>query len=194
MNWLFITSYTVACTRMYWNSSTGESAPDATALKPSKRGCFLVMRRSLFLMAATILSSEAWWVLIEYKWQPGTKRRTICVRLLNSGAEMERQSTLDMCFAVGVVPWHHPTDQCVRHRPLALYQQQVKCYVFAQRALRKVTIPCFRLIKCSLFSQILSFKAPFPLKSQVVYQLYCFLFIIQTYSINLSAETDKKQV
>lgn len=25
-------------------------------------------------MAATILSSEPWWVLIEYKWQPRTKR------------------------------------------------------------------------------------------------------------------------
>lgn len=52
---------------MYWNSSTGESGPEATALRPSNRKCFLVMRRSLFLMAATILSSEPWCVLIEYR-------------------------------------------------------------------------------------------------------------------------------
>lgn len=63
----------VCCTRMYWNSSTGESDPEATALRPSNRECFLVMRRSLFLMAATILSSEPWCVLIEYRWQPGTE-------------------------------------------------------------------------------------------------------------------------
>lgn len=63
----------VCCTRMYWNSSTGESGPEATALRPSNRECFLVMRRSLFLMAATILSSEPWCVLIEYRWQPGTE-------------------------------------------------------------------------------------------------------------------------
>lgn len=57
----------VCRTRMYWNSSTGESGPEATALRPSNRNCFLVMRRSLFLMAATILSSEPWCVLIEYR-------------------------------------------------------------------------------------------------------------------------------
>lgn len=65
----------VSCTRMYWNSSTGESGPEATALRPSNRECFLVMRRSLFLMAATILSSEPWCVLIEYRWQPGQRWR-----------------------------------------------------------------------------------------------------------------------
>ena len=102
---------------MYWNSSTGESGPAEMALKPSERGCFLVMRRSLFLMAATILSSEPWWVLIEYKWQPGTKRRRM-------GWE-RAGGILDMCCAVGVVPWHHPTDRCF-HKQLASHHQQWK--------------------------------------------------------------------
>lgn len=113
----------VCCTRMYWNSSTGESAPVATAM-PSKRRCFLVMRRSLFLMAATILSSEPWWVLIEYKWQPGTKTE--------GGRDRQTDNTLDVCCAIDVVPWHHPTDQCIHHRErLAWLQQQVKGCVFA---------------------------------------------------------------
>lgn len=72
------------CTRMYWNSSTGESGPEATALRPSNRECFLVMRRSLFLMAATILSSEPWCVLIEYRWQPGTEEEETQVRDITS--------------------------------------------------------------------------------------------------------------
>ena len=52
-------------TRMYWNSSTGESAPMAMAPNPSGRGCFLVIRRSLFLMAATMRNSTPWCVLME---------------------------------------------------------------------------------------------------------------------------------
>lgn len=119
---LFIHSWRARCTRIYWNSSTGESAPVATALKPSKR--FLVMRRSLYLMAATILSSEPWWVLIEYKWQPGT-RRGVGVR------DGETESTLEMCSAAGAVPWHRPTDQCSRRGQLARDQQRVRSCMFA---------------------------------------------------------------
>lgn len=54
-------------TRMYWNWSTGESVAATRVPMPLGRGCFLVIRRSLFLMAATILNSDPWWVLIEYR-------------------------------------------------------------------------------------------------------------------------------
>lgn len=60
-------------TRMYWNSSTGESVVPVTVaieLRQSRRDCFLVIRRSLFLIAATILSSTPWCVFMEYRWQP----------------------------------------------------------------------------------------------------------------------------
>lgn len=87
----------VCCTRMYWNSSTGESGPEATALRPSNRKCFLVMRRSLFLMAATILSSEPWCVLIEYRWQPETEVEE---------TQMKRH------YLRRGVPWRCPNNGC----------------------------------------------------------------------------------
>lgn len=40
-------------------------------------------------MAATILSSEPWWVLIEYKWQPKTKR-------MRGEADKEMETIMDV--------------------------------------------------------------------------------------------------
>lgn len=69
-------------------------------------------------MAATILSSEPWWVLIEYKWQPKTKR-------MRGEADKEMETIMDVyccrcrSLAAGVVPWHRPADQCMPLRQLA---------------------------------------------------------------------------
>lgn len=79
-------------------------------------------------MAATILSSEPWWVLIEYRWQPGTEAGG------RRGAERERDIPSDVCCAVGVVPWHHPTGRCMHHTQLARHQPQVKCGALANKS------------------------------------------------------------
>lgn len=120
---------------MYWNSSTGESGPEATALRPSNRECFLVMRRSLFLMAATILSSEPWCVLIEYRWQPGTEVEE---------TQMKRH------YLRRVATWRCPNDGCrqpvqrsyhlVFHTIHGLFKINLKAMNGLNGAIMKVTI------------------------------------------------------
>lgn len=61
-------------TRMYWNSSTGDSDRGDSgegSAAPLRLLCFLVIRSSLFRMATTTLSSLLWCVLMAYRWQPG---------------------------------------------------------------------------------------------------------------------------
>lgn len=96
------------------------------------------------LLSSALSRGGCWWSTNDSLGQRGRGGGVVLVVV---GAEIE--STLDMCCAVGVVPWHHPTDQCIHHRQLAWHQLRVKCFVFAlqKRALVKVTICRFRLKK-----------------------------------------------